>query len=347
MITKQLLGATTALALLLVAPVAAQADSSPTGSDSQDFAHSQGGWTQSTATEGACVPSLVCPTVTNDFVAAGGAGGAGDGYIRTQFATLTTTMAGAATGVWESPAFVYRGHDGAVPGTALVDLSIKPALGALPGLSLQNASTYKVDLVDQDTGLAVSARPTTTLTSDTGWTALPSAEVNPALLALGHSYKIRIATTLQETLGANGTGEVGYDNVRLTTSPRTLAAGPAVAASGITQINQLRKLVKTEILPKSTKLVGNKLKVKLVCPAIAAPRACKITLQGLAAGKFSKPATARKFVTLKAGNSRTVLIRVKPKYVATYTAAKKIFVKTTVRVGQVRVTVRKSIKLRG
>ena len=64
-----------------------------------------------------------------------------------------------------------------------------------------------------------------------------------------------------------------------------------------------------------------------------------VSLQGLAAGKRSTPATTRGVVSVGADASRTVALRVKPKYLQRYRTAEKVAVTTTVRVGQVRVTV--------
>jgi hypothetical protein len=68
--------------------------------------------------------------------------------------------------------------------------------------------------------------------------------------------------------------------------------------------------------------------------------------QGLQKGKFSKPATARKIAKIKAGKERTLKIRIKPAYVQSYSKAKKVWLKTVVRVGTVRVVVRKPIKVK-
>ena len=333
------LGAVLALSLLFSIPVTAQADTYATGSESQDFVSSPGGWTHTTAHEGLCAQFLACPTVVNTWAGAGGADG--NGYIRTQLATFPTTLAGTSTGTWESPSFAYDGNAGKVPATANLHLNIRPQINALLSASVLNESTYRVDVVDQGTGTAINAIPQTELTSDAGWTGY-TGSVNPDLLKVGHNYKIRVTTRYYAQAATTATGEVGYDNVRLSTAGKGDGAN---GGSGITTRKELRKLVKTYILPSSAKLIGDKLKMKLRCPAIAAPKPCKIQVQGLAKGKFSVPATARKFVTVKPGKTRIVKIRVKPRYLATYKAATKIWVKSTVRVGSIRVTVRKRLKL--
>lgn len=333
----KILGAVLALALLFSIPVLAHADTYAPGTTSQTFSTDQGGWTQTTKTEGACVASLLCATVVNNWTNAGGADN--DGYIRTQVSSTLTTEPGTSVGVWSSPAFTYAGTGGQVPKFVTFDLSIRPVVNALLGASALNEANYRVDLIDQATGTGLIVIPATPLVNDSGWTSVPTVSVNPSQLVIGHGYKIQISTSYRSTAAVLATGEVGYDNVRLTTSN-------GVATSGITSRKQLRELTKAYILPGSVKLVGDKLKMKLRCPAIAAPKPCKVQVQGLAKGKFSAVATARKFVTIKAGKKRVVKIRVKPRYLASYKVARKIWVKSTVRVGSIRVTVRKRVKLK-
>ena len=338
---RKLLGAVIASALLFAIPVpAAHADTFAPNPVSQDFSGSQGGWTTSAEFSQFCVQQLLCPAVNNTWVA-GGADG--NGYISTQFATLVETVPGTATGIWQSPAFTYSGLGGKTPGKVTFDMNMMKNLGALLNLSLLNDAQFSVNLVDQNTGVGVSLVPSTELTQNSGWVAIPSVSVNPNLLTLGHNYKIRIDTTYHAAVTAVALGEVGYDNVRLTTAAAD--GSGANRGSGITNIKHLRKLVKTYILPKSMTVEDRFLKVHLRCPAVATPRPCQIQLQGLQKGKFSQPATARKIVKLRAAKERTVKIRIKPGYVVSYTKAKKTWVKCIVRVGKVRVSVRKPIKL--
>jgi hypothetical protein len=227
-------------------------------------------------------------------------------------------------------------------------MNMQVALGALLDLNAFNDASYRVELVDQASFNKISVVPSTVLHNGS-WSAIPSASVNPSLLTLGHSYKIQITTAYHSVVTVVALGEVGYDNVRLTTAAANGGNGGGSGAnggSGITDIKQLRKLVKTYILPGTMKVQGRFLKARLRCPAIASPRACQIQLQGLQKGRFSKPATARKVVKIKAGKQRTVKIRIKPAYVAKYSKSKKIWVKCIVRVGKVRVVVRQPVKLK-
>ena len=338
---RKLLGAVIASALLFAMPVpAAHADTYAPDPVDQDFAGSQGGWSQSSEFSGLCVQTLVCPAVNNTW-SPGGADG--NGYLRTQFGSVSTTLAGTSTGIWDSPAFTYNGVKGKVPGSVTFDMNILRNVAALLDMSLLNDTQYRVDLVDQASGVKISVVAPTLIAPNGGWTSIPTASVNPGQVKLGHSYKIRITTTYHAVATVVAIGEVGYDNVRLTTA--AASGGGGNGGSGITDIKHLRKLVKHYILPTTMKVQGRFLVAHLRCPQVASPRPCQIQLQGLQKGKFSLPATARKIVKLRAGKERTVKIRIKPAYVASYTKAAKVWVKCIVRVGKVRVTVRKPIKL--
>jgi hypothetical protein len=334
---RKLLLAALASSLLAVAPVAAQADTYASGSAAQDFSGGPAGWSNTTSFSGLCLQTLACPAASNEWHA-GGADG--NGYIDTRFSTFVATQSGSATGVWESPAFTYNGNGGKEPASLKFDMNTLRDVQAFLDLSVLNTTETGVDLVDQAGGTKINVVPAAFVGPNTSWSAIPSASVSPDLLTMGHSYKIRITTTYHAAATAVAMGEVGYDNVRL--SATGVAAG---AKGGIPDIRQLRKIAKTYILPRSAEVRGHLLVMHLRCPAAATPRPCKLQLAGLQAGKFSKSATARKIVKLRAGKARTVKIRIKPKYVAAYARTTKIWTKTIVRVGKVRVVVRVRMKL--
>ncbi len=323
------------LAVLSVAmPVPAQADTYAPQPSSRNFSGGPHGWTGLTSSDGLCVPSLLCPAVTNTW-RDGGADG--NGYIRTQFASVAETLLGTSIGVWQSPRFRYKGRNGHAPATVRLDLNMRTDLAALLGADLLNDSAYRVDLVASG-GRLINVVPTTGLSDNTTWSAIQSASVNPKLLKIGRAYRVRITTAYRSVATVIATGEVGYDNVRLTTAGRS--------GSGITTIRNLRKITRTIILPRSAKLVRHHVKLLLRCPGKVAPKMCRINVHGLAAGKHSKPATTKKSVKLAPGTRRWVMVGVKPKYVASYRDADKVWIKAAVRVGQKRVVVRKHVKLR-
>jgi hypothetical protein len=336
------LAAVACTAVAAWAPTVANADSYAPGTDNQNFAASQGGWTQSSQSAGLCVALVTCPGVSNTFKVTGGTGGAGDGYIDTAFTSLLSTGLGTSTGIWESPAFTYNGNGGVVPATATVDLSIQPTVSALLGLS--NTSSYRVDLVDQGTSSVIQVAGPTALVSNAAWASIPTANLNPSLLTLGHSYKIRVSTAYQSVLAVIATGDVGYDNVRLTTAGSG-GGGGGGGETTITNTDQLTQLILTQGLPSSATLKGNKLKLKVKCPKQLAPDPCKYVLQGLSKGKKSKPATKRKKTSIKAGKKKIVVIKVKPKFLAKYQKAKKVNVKAHVTVGTISASMVKKMKL--
>ena len=338
MLIRKILGAAVSAALLFSIPAPAHADTYSSGPSAQDFATSAGGWSQTAQYEGLCIQQLLCPAVYNTW---NHTMGDGSGYIRTSFSSLLETLPGTSTGIWESPAFAYNGYQGQTPGSVTFDMSRKVELGALLGLSVLNDASYQVNLIDMNKGPKVTVIPATPLLPNSSWSVIPSVSVNPALLKMGHSYKIQILTSYHSVVTAVVTGEVGYDNVRLTSAAKDDGKGNTT----IYNIKQLRNITKNYIVPDNAKVTGKQLRVKLSCPAAAAPRLCQIQVQGLQKGKFSKAATARKFTKLRAGKTRIVKIRIKPKYVASYKAAKKVWVKSSVRIGKVRVTVRKRIKV--
>lgn len=349
---KKLLGAALAFALMFSMPAPTSADTYASGASSQTFAGGPSGWSASTSTDGLCVPALLCPTVTNSWQA-GGADG--NGYIRTQFDALAETALGTATGVWQSPAFTYDGKNGHEPATATLNLNQRSDIGELLGATLLNDSSYRVDLVDQSNGRQISVVPVTALVPSINWTAIPSASVNPRLLQLGHNYKLQISTSYHAVASVVATGEVGYDNVRLTTAGRR--------GSPITTKMQLRQLATTQILPRSARMVGNRIKMRLRCPGKAAPKNCRIKVRGLATGKSARPSAVRelpdssagevsrpmalkKFLRIRARSMRWMQVRVLPGHRMAYRNAQRIYVRSIIRVGRVRVVVRHRMALR-
>ena len=96
--------------------------------------------------------------------------------------------------VSQSPAFTYKGKKRHEPATVGLDLNMRSDLAALLGVDLLNDASYRVDLVAPG-GQLINVVPTTGLVDNTTWSAIPSASVNPKLLKIGSSYRIRITTT--------------------------------------------------------------------------------------------------------------------------------------------------------
>jgi hypothetical protein len=210
------LTAVAASALMLGASATAQADVTsvyhPT-QVSRDFSTSAGGWTATSEAEGLCVPVLLCPTVTNSFQASGGAGGAADGYLRTNVSSLLG-VAATVRGIWTSPAFTYNGAGGNVPDNVSFNLARRAEVSQL--LALLGDANYSVDLVDNTPGGTtvnlVNADP---IVETSNWTGIPTVNVNPAQLTIGHSYSIRITSEFNVPVNAIPSINADYDNVVL------------------------------------------------------------------------------------------------------------------------------------
>lgn len=325
------------IAVLGVAmPVPAQADSYAPNASSRNFSGGPNGWTASTSYDGLCVPSLLCPAVTNTWSSRGADR---NGYIRTRFRSVAETLLGTSVGVWQSPAFRYKGNKGRTPATVTFDMNMRTNLAALLGVDLANDASYRVDLVAAPRGRRlINVIPTRRLRDTTTWTAIRSTSVNPKLLTIGRAYRIRITTTYRSGATVVAIGDVGYDNVRLTTAGRS--------GGGTTTIKGLREITKTFILPGSAKLVRNHVKLLVRCPGIAALKMCRIKVHGLVAGELSRQATSEARVKLSPGTRRFVKFRVRPESLSRYRRADKVWIKSIVQVGQQGVIVRKLIKLR-
>jgi hypothetical protein len=352
-------GLLTAGVMVVAPPTAANADSYAPGPENQAFAAGPGGWTHQESTAGVCVALVLCPAVTDDWVTMGGAGG--EGYLRTQFTSLLTTLAGSSTGTWQSPTFTYHGDAGQQPTAVTFDLDVRPQVADLLGASQINQARFRVDLFDLGTDQTISVVPPTALTADTGWTTIPTATINPALLHIGSSYAVRIATTYQSLAALAVTGEVGYDNIRLTATRNTgtsdgtggdTGGGPGAAngGSGITTVQQLRRLVLQHGLKGAATLArtGKYLTIHLKSPAAAAPLRTTYRVRGVVKThqpKKYKPTTSGKAVTIRAGAVKTIHLKIRPRYLATYQHANRILVRVHVRVGNLKVTLVKRVEL--
>ncbi|MXG91225.1 hypothetical protein [Nocardioides flavescens] len=362
-----LVGTGLALGLATLAPAAAHADAAASGGET--FSTGAAGWTGSTATSGVCLPAVLCPTVSATYAAGGGAGGATDGYLRTGFAAVANTLLATTTATWTSPAFAYTGVAGAQPADLTVDLSRRAELGALLPVDVANTSSFRVDLVDQATGTAVTAVDAQPLPRDTGWTTVPTAHVDPSLLTIGRDYAVRITTTYTSAATVTAAGEVGYDDVKVAAipvppvdpplqaqppvviypGPTPTAAAPATpgtpAQVGLRSTRELRQFVRNGGLPGRAKLVGDRITFKVGCPPQSL-RTCRWTVQGLVTGDRTTTSTSRRTLRVAPGRAGTVRLTVRPAYRSDYARGQRISVRATVRAGVYKVTVVKRIRLR-
>src|SRR5437868_6733509 len=94
------------VALVALALIAAHAGTAaaasvtlqPSPAEARTFATTNGGWSSAVDYNGlVCIPGVTCPSANPTYQATGGAGGAGDGFLRDSFGTLlgvlsTTTI---------------------------------------------------------------------------------------------------------------------------------------------------------------------------------------------------------------------------------------------------------------
>jgi Thrombospondin type 3 repeat len=207
-----------AFAIIVPSASAATSDYHPT-TDSRTFGTSAGGWTGATTyTSVLCIPGLTCPTVSHTFGATGGAGGAGDGYIRTSLSGLTSLLT-TTTSTWQSPTFVYNGVAGATPDSVQLTLDRRTNAAAL--IALLNTADYSVVLNDVTAGTSLNVVNAAPLTNAANWTSIAAVPVTPGQLTIGHTYRIKIVTALNLPASVIPSASLDYDNVdlRATTTP--------------------------------------------------------------------------------------------------------------------------------
>jgi Ca2+-binding RTX toxin-like protein len=203
-----------AIATLAVAPAANAAISEyHPDAEARTFATSAGDWSGSSEyTNGLCIAGVTCPDVSSEHVASGGAGGAGDGYLRSGLdgllSLLSTTQA-----IWESPEFTYDGAAGEVPDAVSFTFDRRTdAEALLLLLEDANVSAY-LDNITQGTSLEIVGH--VPIPNVGSWTSLAAVDVSPEQLTIGDTYRIRIVTELDLPAAVIPDSEFNYDNVLL------------------------------------------------------------------------------------------------------------------------------------
>lgn len=205
-----------AAGLLFAAPASAATYDYHPSTEAQIFEPTAGGWTGATGAQGLCLATpLLCPDVDNIYVGGGGAGGSGDGFLRTSAAGLASVLS-TVEGTWQSPEFTYNGVAGATPDQVSFSMTRRAEVGGL--IQVLGSANYSVQLfnvTDQDT-LQVIAE---TAQSDTDtWSNIAGVAVDPAQLDLGDSYRIRVRSEFSAPVGVLVNSSADYDNVVLRAS---------------------------------------------------------------------------------------------------------------------------------
>lgn len=351
------------LCVALAAPaVAANNDNGqyPSEPDARTFNGGPSGWTASSSFDGSCIPPVLCPSVTNEYVAGGDA--ESSGYISSNYLGVAGVgaVAGTTTGTWESPAFTYQTADNG-PEEAFFAMSRRADVGQLLAVA-GNSANYAVQLVDLSEGeMPVQVISPTTMAGAGSWTTVPRVTIKAGRLHSGDSYKVRIQSIYKTGTSVVADGAADYDNVVLRTAAAEAANGGGGSGSGEGNGsgggNGRKELRSSELLglfssgQSSTATLtggatgggkGKVVLVKISCPKKIG-RACRVTAQGLL--KKHKPATAKRTVKVGKGKSRRVALRVKPKARAKVAKRKRLLIGEKVKVGKTTATAYKVRKL--
>jgi hypothetical protein len=304
------------------------------------FAGSAGGWTNSSSFDGSCIPPLLCPTIANSFQGTGGA--QGEGFIRSAFTGVAGVLgvAGTATGTWESPQFSYSGAGGQAPTSVRFTMDREANVAQLLAVA-GNSATYSVQLVDiSSPSGSLTLIDKATLAEAASWQAVPAVAVNPARLADGDRYKIRIDSSYTTGTSVLVTGNADYDNVVLRASAGGGGKGNGNGAGSLTD-SRLLDLIQNSLVGPAI-LKGNRLSVKVRCPARVGTK-CRTAVQGLL--KRHKPATSTRKAKIAKGKAKRLVLRVKPKALKKVSKRKRLLFKETVRAGKAKATVYRRLKL--
>jgi hypothetical protein len=333
--TPGLLALAGVVVIALAAPQLAGAASSayPKPSQARSFHTSDGGWKGFVSYGGTCVPSLTCPTVTNDYVANGGTGGQGDGYLRT---TIDSLLGVAATsrGTYKSPAFTYTGAKGLEPSGLVFAIERRSSLAALLAVT-GNSADYSVDLVDlTQPGNSTSLISNEPIGDQNAWVA-NSVSVPPADLTLGDRYRVRIMSVFTTGAVVVPGGSVGYDDVVL----RAKRGGHGHHHGGH---HSLRHRIRDGI--GVAHLHRHGLTFKARCPGAARPHKCAMKLSARLSKKGHRITNTRK-ARLGAAKHRRIRLHLKHRYAKRAHHRNRIWIKANVKVGHRHVHVVKSVRI--
>lgn len=294
------------------------------------------GWIGSSSSEGLCVPVLLCPAISNTVPAAGGAGGSG-GYLETSIGSLTGVGA-TSIGTFRSPAFKYRGVGGRDADSVKLDLVRRSDVDQLLSVA-GNEATFGVKLLDVSGGNDVTVITGADLAGADGFTKVPSSEVDPDLLRIGHSYRIEISSRFESGAEVLPGGSAGYDNIALKARSKggDGHGGPGGPSDPDDHGGVIRKVVKVK---------GKFVVARVTCAKQAAKRKCKSKLQARLSKRGPK-VTSTQRSRVRAGRSDRVRLRIRGKYRNDVRSAKRLTIKRKTRVGGKVATTYTRAKVRG
>ena len=202
---------------------AASADTSDYHPDtvSRDFSSSAGGWTATVEREPVVaellclLQPLTCPSVNNFWSSTGGAGGATDGYLRTEISGLANVLTRTKV-MWRSPAFEYDGAAGENPDDVFMTLDRRTDAEAL--IQLLEDGFLNVYLENVTRGGSITVYDHLPVKEVEQWSSLPASHIVPGQLRRGDEYRVQIQTVLDIPVGVVPDGSFHFDNVLLRAS---------------------------------------------------------------------------------------------------------------------------------
>jgi hypothetical protein len=230
-------------------------------------------------------------------------------------------------------------------GAASLRLERELVSGSL--LDLAPEVTYKASLVDRTSGTSSEVIADTVSGSEEAFKGKNGA----ATLVAGHTYAISVSAETNSTLvnvGLLGSTAFRLDNVALTVGSSGAGGGNnggkggggGNGAGGLSD-SRLTSLIQSS-LPTSAVLKGNRLFVKVKCPAKIG-RACHISGQGLLTKR--KAATTKRTVKIARGKAKQIVLKVKPAAKQKVAKAKRILFRETVKAGSATATAYSHLKL--
>jgi len=315
------------MALTLSLCSAAAAATSQYDPSARDFHSSAGGWSGNSESSGVCVPVVLCPVVDNRWVPRGGADGGGDGYITTAIGSVAG-VGGEVRGIWQSPPFAYYGAAGENPSSLSFALDRRADVGALLNVTGTSAD-YTVEVVDQRSARAVVATPVSS--QDLGhvpdWSAVGPVALAPESLAIGHIYRIRITSRFGFGAAVAPASHADYDNVGLTASNSSGGGGSSTYPTG----SGTAAAVAAGVSANTAVLIGKRLWIRVKCGRrYKSAKRCRVGAQAVTKKRHGKPMTRRARKRVRAGKSKLVALRVKPRYLPKLRKARRVLVKERV-----------------
>jgi hypothetical protein len=187
---------------------AAQVTLQPQPAEARTFATTSGGWSSAVDYGGlVCIPGVTCPSATPSYQATGGAGGAGDGFLRDGFATLLGVLS-TTTVNWTSPSFVAPAN----VDSASLSVDVRPQTASLLTIGSVRLRMRVIDVADGTRSTTVADVP---LSAASASFTPVAADVPAGALVTGRTYRIELGVALTTNVSAVTSGNVDLDNVVL------------------------------------------------------------------------------------------------------------------------------------